>query len=1004
MTTTLNNRDFEQRLDTLVDQFEQQLAALADADVRPYLPACHTEDDFRIAAELLCVDLQHRWPSERRWHLADYEQAYPAYVNEPLVRRELAWEEYRMRFAAGESLDARTFAAQCRVPWESWPGLGQLNDREDCKQAWSIDDLQLDWIEPFDPFPAPGQELAGFIIEEELGRGSFAMVYRARQTDLAGRSVVLKVSAHATVEPEHLARLQHANIVPIYSLHQHGPLQVICMPYFGRRTLAATLTDAAGADAVDSVSKVVQIVRHLAAGLQHAHRYGIVHRDLKPANVLIADDETPMLLDFNLSDRVTTDSMAYLLIGGTLPYLAPEHLRSLLTGDRVMPSSDIYSLGVILYQLLTRKLPFPLRDGQFADRIERMILDRAEARVSARSLNAHVPPSLDAIIDKMLSSTSDGRYQSMDEVVEDLDRFTAHLPLKFAQNRSFVEQCHNFAKRHPRLTSATTVGALAAMGLVIAVSALMGARRELAISAAQATVRQSQELLTPLRATLSLPLPDDTTLAPQIQRARQFVDQKPFAHEDWNRQHPLEKLPADQQRSFVGTFQQLLYLVALHDETRAQRSADANERKRWLQSAQRYNERASGLFAMESSESTAASESAVERQGDRIERQLAGSTVTNSLDLEATPLSSGYAPNLWVGVVERLRGGKFEEAIGGLLELAEQSPQDASVWLLLGNAYTGAGQLARAEHCYTVCLSLWPSSLVGRCYRGICRLQQRRYEAALADFDACLVQDAAFLPARINRSSTLVAMQRLDEAETELTQAIEQGASQTRLYLWRAKLRRAQGNLADALADEAKAMELTPSDEQSWIERGMAHLKRSPELAVADFEAALQMNPHSRAALRNLAFIWGEQQGDLSRAMPVLDRLIETFQHPDDIMSRAVYHARLKNRDAALADVESSLKHGRTAKRLLQAACAYSLLATDQVTRTTAIGLLDEALASDPRWTQVAARDVDLRTIRNEESFQRIVRAAQERLHRQAAIPLFQVIELRSPVHEELPY
>jgi serine/threonine protein kinase/tetratricopeptide (TPR) repeat protein len=1004
MTTILNNPDFEQRLDTLVDQFEEQLSESADADVRPFLPACRTEDDFRIAAELLCVDLQYRWPSNRRWNFHDYERAFPAYVNEPLVRRELAWEEYRMRYASGESVEACEFAARCQVPWESWPGSRRVNEQVVEEREWSIGELSLDWIEPFDPFPTPGQEIAGFTIEEELGRGSFAMVYRARQHDLAGRSVVLKISAHATVEPEHLARLQHANIVPIYSLHQHGPLQVICMPYFGRRTLAAAISDQEVDASLDSVTAIVQLIRQLAAGLQHAHRHAIVHRDLKPANVLIADDGTPMLLDFNLSDRVTTDSMAYLLVGGTLPYLAPEHLRALLTGERVMPASDIYSLGVLFYQLLTRRLPFPMRDGQFADRIEQMVADRAEPFPAASSLNARVSPSLEAIIDRLLAVSSDERYRSMDEVVEDLDRYTGHLPLKFAKNRSMAEQVRNFAKRHPRISSATTVGSLAASLLLAAVLSLMGAQQDLAASRAQATLRQASDLLPSLRVTLSQPLPDDTTLAASVEEARRFVDQFVIGPNVGDSLPGFKYLSDDQQQTLKGNLHQLFHLVALHDEAMARQVHDESERNDWLMRAQQYNHRAAILLAMEDEALQAESGNVIERQADRIGRLLEGHIDPVGHAVEAAPLTTDYAPDRWLAVVEQLRGGRFAEAIVPLLDLAEQSPQDASVWLLLGNAYAGTGQLARAEHCYTVCLSLWPDSLVARCYRGICRLQQRQFEAALSDFDACLARDDGFLPARINRSSALVAMQRLEEAETELTLTLRQGATQTRLYLWRAKLRRAQGDLAGAAADEARAMELVPSDENSWIERGLAHLTHNTDLAIADFQAALQLNPRSRGALRNLAFVRGEQRSELLPALEILDRLIEMHHHPDDIMSRAVYHARLNQRDAALADVESSLKQGRTAKRLLQAACVYSLLGKDETTRVTAIGLLEEALAIDPRWTQVAVRDVDLRAIRETDAFQEIVQTARERLHRQATIPLFQVIDLRAPVQEDLPY
>ena len=270
--------------------------------------------------------------------------------------------------------------------------------------------------------PRVGEHFLGFELIRELGHGSFATVYLAKQAELADRPVALKVSREQPGESQMLARLQHTNIVPIYSTHQAGDVRLVCMPYFGATTLADVLRvvrdrgglPPSGAHLVDTlrtcrdisdrektppisaadpaplakarpggdvaafgpvpaaglraiaalgyVQAVVWIASRLTEGLQHAHERGVLHLDLKPANVLMADDGQPMLLDFNLSQTIRGGHADY--VGGTLPYMAPENLAAYRHGVGGGDArGDIYSLGIMLFELLTGRLPFPLREG-----------------------------------------------------------------------------------------------------------------------------------------------------------------------------------------------------------------------------------------------------------------------------------------------------------------------------------------------------------------------------------------------------------------------------------------------------------------------------------------------------------------------------------------------------------------------------------------------------------------------------------------------------------------
>jgi serine/threonine protein kinase len=282
------------------------------------------------------------------------------------------------------------------------------------------------------------------------------------------------------------------------------------------------------------VQAVLWIASRLADGLAYAHEHQVIHRDLKPANVLLADDGQPLLLDFNLSDNLRLrSSVLGASVGGTLPYMAPEQLESFYhPGRRVDARSDLYSLGLILYELVCGKpaFPFPqapspptralkklriknqetgvrrqesgnssqpaaVRDpqngscltpdarplasdssllppaagegqtGPLWEILPLMIAERKKSPPSVRQWNKSVSPAVESIIRRCLEADPDRRYQSARELQEDLERQLSHQPLRYAPDPSPRERTRKWARRHPRLTSSTSV-ALLALGLI----------------------------------------------------------------------------------------------------------------------------------------------------------------------------------------------------------------------------------------------------------------------------------------------------------------------------------------------------------------------------------------------------------------------------------------------------------------------------------------------------------------------------------------------------------
>ena len=202
------------------------------------------------------------------------------------------------------------------------------------------------------------------------------------------------------------------------------------------------------------VDGILWLAMLLADGLAHAHGQGIVHRDLKPANILLTDRGQPMLLDFNLSeDDKLHQSAAAARVGGTLPYMAPEQLSAFLDGKRHGDErSDIYSLGIILYELLTARYVVENRDDSIQNLLRELIGGRGRPP-SLRQWNPAVSPGAESIVHHCLELEPSRRYQSVHALSDDLHLYLTHRPLTHAAEPSRWERVPKWKRRRPRLSS-----------------------------------------------------------------------------------------------------------------------------------------------------------------------------------------------------------------------------------------------------------------------------------------------------------------------------------------------------------------------------------------------------------------------------------------------------------------------------------------------------------------------------------------------------------------------
>src|SRR5262249_16465338 len=220
---------------------------------------------------------------------------------------------------------------------------------------------------------------------------------------------------------------------------------------------------------------------------------------VKPSNILLAHDGQPLLLDFNVShSQHQTHFEAS--VGGTPAYTSPEHIRALLdpTPERVRSvdhRSDIYSLGLVLYEMLTGHRPFSA-DGSYSapsGTLRLMAQERSSVVPSLRSRRPDLPWGLDSILFKCLEAEPGRRYQRAEHLADDLRRFLDDRSLKHAPETSWGERAGKWLRRHPRLTSSGSVAVVAAVLLTGAVFAFLGVRQHLVGAVQQLRESQAQE-------------------------------------------------------------------------------------------------------------------------------------------------------------------------------------------------------------------------------------------------------------------------------------------------------------------------------------------------------------------------------------------------------------------------------------------------------------------------------------------------------------------------------
>jgi eukaryotic-like serine/threonine-protein kinase len=336
-----------------------------------------------------------------------------------------------------------------------------------------------------------------YALLEEIAQGGMGVVYKARQLNL-NRQVALKMILGGKLasaadlqrfrsEAEAVANLDHPNIVPIYEIGEHEGQQYFAMKLIEGPSLAEMLLR----DGFRfSAKETARLIATLARAIHCAHQHGILHRDLKPANILIDAQGEPHITDFGLAKNIKTSNDITLsgTVIGTPAYMAPEQAAG--RGKEVTTAADVYSLGAILYELLTGRPPF---QGSTVLETLRKVTDEEPARPS--TVNRRFNRDLDTICLKCLEKDPQRRYGSAEALADDLDRWRHHEPI-LARRVSVGERVWKAARRRPAL-AALFATAGAALITITVISITMGLRiaasEQAALAEAERAYRESEK-------------------------------------------------------------------------------------------------------------------------------------------------------------------------------------------------------------------------------------------------------------------------------------------------------------------------------------------------------------------------------------------------------------------------------------------------------------------------------------------------------------------------------
>jgi serine/threonine protein kinase/tetratricopeptide (TPR) repeat protein len=816
----------------------------------------------------------------------EFLSRFPDLWNHPSDALRLIYEEICLRQERGQET-ASVEVSQRFPQWQE-----KLEDIL-CHRVAPSDQADKD-------FPSAGEFLGGFRLMEELGHGIRGRVFLAAQPALADRPVVLKITPCDGREHLSLARLQHTHIVPLHDARDilERNLRVLYMPYFGGATLSQLLQKLAGKslerltgqdllDALDQfpskietpvpsqgpirlflrqatfVQAICWIASCLADALHYAHERGLVHLDLKPSNVLLAADGQPMLLDFHLAQKpLRSDGPAPEWLGGTPAYMSPEQKAAFAdmrerrrVAVAVDGRSDIYSLGVILYEALggtprIASLPSTLKAGRSYAVGKK---GKAETGGLLPIDNPLVGPSLKELIAKCLQEDPKNRYPNAGALAADLRRYLSDLPLHGVPNRSLSERWYKWRRRRPNALRLWGLGLAFVLTSLAAGTFLFGQMRHrygtgsAALAAGQKKIGQGSyaeaaELFEQgLTHTAGLPFSRDLRreLAAELQMAKRHQAAQEF-HQladrirlrfsaDSLERKEMSDLEASCRTAWEKRAWLLEQLKDLTDQERQQLQLDmldlailsASLRVQLASATNQRDARESALRVLEEAESLFGASPVLLRERQLYATSLGLSDVARRA---AEAASQTHPRNAWEHYSlgrSYLYSGELAMAAGELREAVNLEP--SGLW---PNYYKGLcafrlKQYLDARDAFSVCVgagSRYASNLaIAKIFydRALAYAESGNANGARTDYDHALALDPTLGVAAFNRGILNFKERHYPEAQRDLKQALNNGVDPATVHFHIALAYEAQNEREAALASLRRALQYEPGHQEA---------------------------------------------------------------------------------------------------------------------------------------------------------------------------------------------